>query len=344
MTFLWPKLLWLLPIFIPLIACYFVLRRRKSANLSRYPGLIGLQAGYSSRSWAQRHVPALLLLLGLVLLALAFARPTAEVTLPSRYDTVLLAVDVSGSMKATDVAPDRIGAAKVAIRKFVEKQAASTRIGVVAFASTAALVQAPTSNRTEVLTAIDKLQLQGGTAIGSGLLIALKTIFPTMNMDLGTADFEPKKEDGATDPLRVKPAQEPVAPGSYKKAAIILLTDGQATTGPDPIKTAQVAAERGLRVYTVGVGTHEGQTVSENGWSMRVFLDEDTLVKIAKITQGEYFHAGSEEELTKAYQKVTATIAVEKKELEITALFAAAAAFLTLLSAMLSMLWFHRIL
>lgn len=343
MTFLWPQLLWALLAVIPIILAYLWLCQRRSGSLSQYSGLSRQLGTITGPSWLQRHFPPLLLLAAFNLLLLAMARPAAEVMLPSRYDTVIVAIDVSGSMKATDVAPSRIDAAKIAIRKFVEQQAPSTRIGVVAFASTAALVQVPTSNRTEVLTAIDRLQLQGGTAIGSGLLIALKSIFPTLEVDLGTADFEPKKEDGANDPLRVKPAKEVVETGSYRSAAIVLLTDGVSTTGPDPIKTAHVAAERGLRVYTVGVGTPEGQTVSENGWSMRVVLDEDTLQKIARITQGEYFHAGNEEELTKAYKKVTATISVEKKELEITALFVAAAAFLSLLSAMLSMLWFRRL-
>lgn len=344
MTFLWPELLWALFAIIPIILTYLWLRRRLGGSLAQYPGLTRQLGTIAGPSWMQRHLPPFLLLIACILLLLAMARPAAEVMLPSRYDTVILAVDVSGSMKATDVAPSRIDAAKVAIRKFVAQQAPSTRIGVVAFASTAALVQAPTSNRTEVLSAIDKLQLQGGTAIGSGLLIALKAIFPTLEIDLGTADFEPKKDNGANDPLRVKPAKEVVEPGTYRSAAIVLLTDGVATTGPDPIKTAHVAAERGLRVYTVGVGTPEGQTVTENGWSMRVVLDEDTLRQIARITLGEYFHAGNEEELTKAYQKVTATISVEKRELEITALFVAAAALLSLLSAILSMLWFRRVL
>ncbi|RJF92336.1 VWA domain-containing protein [Noviherbaspirillum saxi] len=345
MGFIWPEFLWMVPIAVLLSIGVMLWHRRNigKSKLSKYVGLVSQQGLTARPSWLQRHVPPCLFFMAFILLLVGIARPTTELSLPARYDTVILAVDVSGSMKATDVAPDRIGAAKAAIRKFVEQQAATTRIGVVAFASTAALVQAPTANRTEVLTAIDRLQLQGGTAIGSGLLISLKAIFPAFELDLGTADFEPKKDNGANEPLRIKPPTTTAPPGSYRSAAIVLLTDGQATTGPDPIKVAHVAADRGLRIFTVGIGTREGQIVSESGWSMRVFLDEDTLQRIAHITHGEYFYAGNEAELTKAYSKVTATIFFEKKELEVTALFVAAAAILAVIAALLSMLRFNRI-
>jgi Ca-activated chloride channel family protein len=139
-------------------------------------------------------------------------------------------------------------------------------------------------------------------------------------------------------------AQKPVPPGSYKSAAIILLTDGQATTGPDPLEAARMAAERGIRVYTVGVGTPNGEILVGEGWSMRVRLDEETLKQISHITGAEYFYAGTALDLKKIYQSLNSKFVLEKKETEITALFAAAAAFTLLLSALLSLLWFNRIL
>jgi Ca-activated chloride channel family protein len=140
------------------------------------------------------------------------------------------------------------------------------------------------------------------------------------------------------------PAQKPVPPGSYKSAAIILLTDGQATTGPDPLEAARMAAERGIRVYTVGIGTPNGEILVGEGWSMRVRLDEETLKQIAGITQAEYFYAGTALDLKKVYQSLNSKFVLERKETEITAIFAGAAAFTLLVSALLSLLWFNRIL
>ena len=144
-----------------------------------------------------------------------------------------------------------------------------------------------------------------------------------------------------------KPEQKefkPVPPGSYASAAIILLTDGQRTTGPDPLEAAKMAADRGVRVFTVGIGTTSGEIIGFEGWSMRVRLDEDTLKQVANITRGEYFYAGNATDLKKVYETLNSKLVMEKKETEITALFAAAAAAIALVSALLSLLWFNRIL
>jgi Ca-activated chloride channel family protein len=135
-----------------------------------------------------------------------------------------------------------------------------------------------------------------------------------------------------------------VPPGSYTSAAIILLTDGQTTTGPDPVEAARLAAERGVRVFTVGVGTDNGQILTGEGWSMRVRLDEEALKAIADLTRAEYFYAGNATDLKKVYQSLHSKLVMEKKETEITALFSALAAATVLLSAALSLLWFNRIL
>jgi Ca-activated chloride channel family protein len=295
----------------------------------------------------RRHVPPLLFLVALVLTLVAIARPTAVVTLPSAHETVILAMDVSGSMRATDVKPSRIVAAQEAARGFVADQPKSTRVGVVSFAATASTVQPPTHNRDDILGAIERFQLQRGTAIGSGILMSLKTIFPDAEFDLRS--FNPQRET-ARAKAKDRPAdsdKEPpkaVAPGSYASAAIILLTDGQTTTGPDPIEAARMAADRGVRVYTVGIGTTSGEIINAEGWSMRVRLDEEPLKTIANVTRGEYFYAGNAVELQKIYRNLNTKLFFEQKETEVTALFAAAAAVLALLSATLSLLWFNRIL
>jgi Ca-activated chloride channel family protein len=140
-----------------------------------------------------------------------------------------------------------------------------------------------------------------------------------------------------------KPEFVPVAPGSYPSAAIILLTDGQRTTGPDPVEAAKMAADHGIRIYTVGVGTKEGETIGFEGWSMRVRLDEDTLKSIANITRADYFYAGTAQDLKKVYQGLSTRLVVEKKETEISALFAAFGALMVVIAAGLSVWWFGRV-
>jgi len=257
------------------------------------------------------------------------------ITLPSNHETVILAIDVSGSMRASDVEPSRIEAAQAAARTFVNEQPRSTRIGIVAFAGSAALVQPPSTNRREVIAAIDSLQLQHATAVGSGLLVSLKALFPDVPIELPRGRLR-----NAT----TAPDFKPVPPGSYAAGAIVLLTDGQTTTGPDPVEVARLAAERGVRVFTVGVGTENGQILTGDGWSMRVRLDEEALKAVADLTRAEYFYAGTAMDLKKVYQSLRSKLVMEKKETEITALFSAIAAATVLLSATLSLLWFNRVL
>ena len=202
-------------------------------------------------------------------------------------------------------------------------------------------MQPPTSNRRDVLLAIDQLQLQHSTAVGSGLLISLKAMFPEVPIELP----RPRMRSAAAGASSSRdPDFRPVAPGSYAAGAIVLLTDGQTTTGPDPVEVARLAAERGVRVFTVGVGTDNGQILTGEGWSMRVRLDEEPLRAIADLTRAEYFYAGTAMDLKKVYQSLRSKIVMEKKETEITALFSALAAATVLLSATLSLLWFNRVL
>ncbi|MCM5678466.1 VWA domain-containing protein [Schlegelella sp. S2-27] len=349
MSFLWPDLLWLLLAVPVLVVSYVWLLGRRKKSVVRYSGLAMVREAMGKGPGWRRHVPPVLMLLALGTLLLAVARPTTTVMLPSQQRQVILAMDVSGSMRAEDVEPNRMAAAQAAARQFIAEQPPSTRIGVVTFAGTAALVQPPTFSKEDVLAAIDRFNFQRATAVGSGILVALQAIFPDLEVDLGATDPRPAANErrkgrsldaGGGNPV---PTAEPVEPGSYKSAAIILLTDGQTTTGPDPIAAARMAAERGVRVFTVGVGTDNGELLFGDGWSMRVSLDEEALRSIASLTGGEYFYAGTATELKRIYEGLNSKLTLEKRETEITALLAGGAAVLVLAAAGLSMLWFNRV-
>ena len=346
-TFLWPQMLWLLLLVPVLAGGYILLLRRKKKAALHFATLSLIREALGPGQRFRRHIPPLLFLLALTLLLLAIARPSAVVTLPSQHEIVILAMDVSGSMRATDVKPSRMVAAQEAARAFVAEQPKTTRIGVVSFAATASVVQSPTHSHEDILAAIERFTLQRGTAVGSGILVSLKMIFPDVEFDLRASNPRgTPQRNAALDPSREpdKAPPKPVAPGSYTGAAIILLTDGQTTTGPDPIESARIAADRGVRVYTVGIGTANGEIIGAEGWSMRVRLDEESLKTIANLTRAEYFYAGTAADLQKIYQNLNTRIFLEQKETEITALFAAAAAVFAFLSALLSMLWFNRIM
>ena len=351
MTFAWPEMLWALLVLPVLVGLYIYLMRRKRRTAVRYASLAMLKDAMRS-SQHRRHVPPALFFLAIAAMIVAIARPAAIVTLPSQHETVVLAIDVSGSMRANDVEPNRLAAAQAAARTFVAEQPRGTRIAVVAFAATALVVQHPTQNREDILGAIERLQLQRGTAIGSGIIVSLATLFPNAGITLesvegkGSARRAAAKPYAADDPA-LKAHKEPLKPveaGSYTSAAIILLTDGQRTTGPDPAAAAKLAADRGVRVFTVGIGTPEGEIMGFEGWRMRVRLDEETLKAVAATTRGLYFYAGTADDLKKVYRSLNSRFVLEKRETEITALFSALAAFFALTSAGLSLLWFNRIL
>jgi Ca-activated chloride channel family protein len=343
-TFLWPEMLWS-ALILPVLALLYVwLLRRRGPRALRYPGLALVREAVGKRMSWRRHLPPTLLAAALGAVIVAGARPVATVTLPTRQQTVILALDVSGSMSATDVAPDRITASQVAAKAFAQQLPRGVRIGVVAYGGSANLVQGPTLSRDEVVAAIDRMQLQPGTAIGSGIMVALATIFPDAGID--PAEFgnqrNPKWKHGESGRTEV-PDHGAVAPGSYGAAVIVLLTDGQNSVGPEPMDAAQLAAKHGVKIFTVGFGSTEGEVVSVEGWSMRVRLDEDTLKNVANLTQGEYFHAGSGTDLKKVYEALQSRMVFEKKETEVTAVFAYLAGALMLVSAALSMWWFGRV-
>jgi Ca-activated chloride channel family protein len=342
MRFLSPLLLWLL-LLVPLLAGgYVLLLRRRKPQAVRYASLALVKAALGPRNRFRRHVPPLLLLV-------AITRPTAVITLPSEQRTIVLAIDVSLSMRATDVEPSRMAAAQEAAKSFIHELPADVRIGIVSFAGTALLVQAPTQNKEDLIAAIDRLELQRHTAIGSGLIMALATIFPDAGIDLESMIFGGSSRDmtrgvslDKTGKAEPKPFT-PVAPGSYGSAAIILLSDGRRTTGPDPMDAAKMAADRGVRVFTVGLGSSQGGTAGFEGWSIYMRFDEETLKAVAEVTRGSYFSAATAAELKKIYQELNTRFTMEKKETEVSALFTALAAVLAITAAGFSLLWFSRI-
>jgi len=342
MTFVWPDFLWLLALLPALVLLYLWLLHRRKKNTVRYASLSLVRQAVGKGPGWRRFVPPALMLMAIATLMIAVARPLAVVTLPSQQEVIVLAMDVSGSMRATDVQPNRLVAAQEAAKAFIKELPRSVRVGVVSFAGTAAVVQPPTQSREDIVAAIDRFQLQRGTAIGSGIVLSLATLFPDAGIDLSQITGARSMPPGPGD----KPKKDftPVPPGSYGSGAIILLTDGQRTTGPDPMDAAKMAADRGVKVYAVGIGTKEGETIGFEGWSMRVRLDEDTLKGIANLTRAEYFYAGSANDLKKVYQSLSTRLVVEKKETEISALFAAAAALLVVAAAGLSVAWFGRVL
>lgn len=341
-SLLWPRMLWLLALLPLLIVAYSWMlnrQRRASARLAGLSNPVG-----AVRGGLRRHGPPLLFLMGLSALIAAVSRPHAVVVLPSMQKNVILAIDTSGSMRAADVKPDRLSAAQAAARTFVENQPQQSRIGIVSIAGTASVVQSLTDNRGDLMKAIDRVQLQPGTALGSGIYVALATLLPDAGIDLEAFIHDrPSRAWGYGD----KPIEEknPVPPGSNRSVAIVLLSDGQNTHGPDPLQAAKLAAEHGVRIYTVGIGTTEGTTLGFSGWSMRVRLDEETLKKIAATTHGEYYAATSAQELKNIYGHLSTRMVVERAHTaEVTAILVGVGALLLVISAACSLLWFNRVL
>ena len=323
------------PLFLGL---YIFAQRRRRKYALRYASLSLVKEALGRGPGIRRHIPPALYLLALLFMTIGLARPVAVVNVPSQEGIVILTIDVSGSMRAQDLKPDRLEAAKAAARAFVQKQGDTVKIGVVSFASDASIVQPPTTDKTLVIAAIDRLRQQRATAIGKAILTSLDAIFENDEGDLPSAILtQPPPAANAT-PKRT------AVPGGVKAAAsIILLTDGQNNQFPPPLAIIDAAISRGVRVYTVGVGTSQGAVVNLEGRSIRTALDEATLKKIAEVTDAEYFNATSAEDLKKVYESLTTQLVIKSEKTEITALFTFAAALLSIVGGALSLLWFNRL-
>ncbi|MCB1632033.1 MAG: VWA domain-containing protein [Steroidobacteraceae bacterium] len=329
MSFIAAEWLWLL-VLLPLLPLLYVLAlRRRGADALRFTDLDLLREAAAGRRAWRRHVPPALLFLALFAMLLALARPSALLTLPYERATVVLAIDVSGSMRAADIAPDRITVAKDAARAFVVEQPRTTRIGLVAFSTSAMISAVPTMAREEVLAAIDGLRPQRYTAAGSGIVAALQAAFPDDPIDLSdlsvvqdrweARSLDETASDSASGLGPAGASRKLLPPGSNASVVIVLLSDGRTNVGIEPLAAARLAADRGVRVFTVGFGTAAGGTIGFGGGWMRTQLDEDTLKGIAEITGGQYFHATSAEDLRSVYASLTTQFVAETQPTEITA-------------------------
>src|SRR5215207_11766003 len=296
MSFIWPTLLLML-VFVPLLVLlYMWLQGRRHRFAARYGSLGLVHDAVGSGIGVRRHIPALVFLAGITILLFSLARPQATLNVPKVEGTVMLTFDVSGSMVADDLKPTRMEAAKAAAREFVEKQPSGILIGVVVFSDGGISVQTPTDKREETLATIDRLVPRRGTSIGNGILIALNTIA----VDAGDPPIL------NTNNLSQDPAVTPIeAPqGWYPSSVIVLFTDGENNQEPDPAMAAEVAADLGVRVYTVGIGTPAGATIEVEGMTVHTSLDEAMLQFIASETGGMYYNAGDEEQLRRIYSDI----------------------------------------
>jgi Ca-activated chloride channel family protein len=348
MSFLWPQSLWLLLVPVLLPALYFWLLRRRTRVVLTYSNLDVVRSA-ARRGW-RRHVPPALFLLACVLLLLAAARPVARVPLPWARSSILLAMDVSLSMRVGDVQPTRMVAAQEAAKSFLRELPPGIEVGLVTFAGSSHVAQRATLDRAALVASIDAFQMQLGTAVGDAIVQCLAEIFPTHGIDLGRmmmgdpTGSAPGKgrsldERGKPPPPRL----DPVPPGSYDAAAIILLSDGRRTAGIDTLVAAKMAADRGVRIYVIGLGTVEGEASSPDGMAIYMKLDEPTLREVARMTGGEYHHAGTAENLRVVYQQLGSRLQVITRETELAGMLALAAALLASAAAVLSLLWSGRL-
>ena len=356
MTFQWAGLLVLLLMIPLLLAAYAWSRRRRRPAAARYSSLALIRAAGPSRRRWRRHVPIALVATAVAALALAVARPTVVLSVPSSQSTMVLAMDVSGSMCSTDIEPTRLEAAQAAAIAFVEGQPSGTRIGLVAFSGFAAVLEVPTADHARVAEAIRSLTTGRRTAIGSGIQSSIDAI----------AEVDPNVAPVVRDGL---PGVEPEAgiPGVYEPDIVVLLTDGANNAGTDPLEAARQAANRGLRVYTIGYGTEAGAELEAScrrqfmgneppgglggfggggggggGGGLGGFrrgIDEDTLQAIADLTGGTYSPAESATELGDVFANLPTTLITKREPVEVSVGFVALGGLLAALGLLLGRAW-----
>ena len=358
MDFLWPGLLALLGLLPVLVGVYaWSLRRRRPAGV-RYSSLALVRDALPGSSRVRRHLPFALFVVAAGALAIAAARPVLIVSVPTNQTSIIIAIDVSGSMCSADVAPSRLQAAEAAAASFIERQGPTTQIGIVAFSSFAELVQPPTTDVETLLEALGSLATGRRTAIGSGILASIDAI----------AEIDPSVAPSITD-TRPGIPPTPVPKGAYVPDVVVLLTDGQNNTGPLPLDAAQQAADRGVRVYTIGFGTPDGGPldptcasqflgrepgaafggVPQGGFGggapggtvggFRRGIDDVTLQQVADLTGGSYHPASSAAELDSVFASLPTSLITKHEVTEVGFVFVALGALLAALAVVLGRLW-----
>lgn len=327
-------MLWLL-LLIPLLAVLYIILQRRRRKVAAQSGNLGfLQGAMGHNPGIRRHIPPVLFLAGLTILAIAMARPQTVVSLPKEEGTIILAFDVSGSMAADDIKPTRMDAAKAAAKDFVQRQPSSVQIGVVAFSDNGFSVQTPTNDPDVILAAINRLTPQRGTSLAQGIQASLKAI------DVGNEQAPLNYSNRQPTPT---PTPTPVPKGTYTNAVIVLLTDGENNEQPNPLAAAQASANRGVRIYTVGIGSAAGTTLHVNGFTVHTQLDEATLQQISQITGGTYYNAENAQELRSIYDNLDPQLVIKPEKMEITSLFAGASILVLLIGGTFSLFWFSRL-
>jgi Ca-activated chloride channel homolog len=360
MHFVWPTLLVLLAI-VPVLMFFYARmmkgRARRVAELAAKgfsPNAAALKLG------KRRHIPFAFFLVGLTMLLGSLARPQTTVSIPKREGTIILAFDVSNSMRAEDLKPTRMDAAKVAARAFIAKQPSNIKLGVVALSDGSLVTQQPTFDREAVLNAVNRLTAQGATSLGRGLLTALGSIagkpikFTPSSDDPSNASPDSNPPDTAPPDTATAAGQPNVdaAPagsidsvdiGYFGSAAIVLLSDGENTATPDPLEVAKLSSTAGVKIYAVGVGSGEETVIDVGGFKVATVLDEEMLQGIAKFSDGAYFRADDADTLSKIYSSIKLEWKSIPERTEITGLVAGLSAIVLTIGSLLSLLWFGRL-
>ena len=357
MELLWPGLIYLLGLIPVLVAVYIWILHRRRRFAVRYSSLALVREALPRKASWRRHIPFALFMIALASLAFALTRPVAVANVPTNQTTIMLAIDVSGSMRSRDISPSRIEAAESAALWFVQHQKPGTQIGIVAFSGYAELIQPPTSDQEALQTAVDSLTLGRRTAIGSGILASLDAI-SQIDRKVPASIIDPSS--GAVEP-------SPPPHGIYAPDIVVLLTDGVSNTGPLPLDAAQQAVDRGVRVYTIGFGTSNAGGSTDNqqpqgnnpfggnppqgggggygggffggGFFGRMGIDETTLKQIASMTGGNYHLASSGSELQTVFENLPTYLVTRLEITEISFAFAALGALFALLAMVLAVLW-----
>jgi Ca-activated chloride channel family protein len=353
MSFLWPGFLLLLGLIPALLAIYILMLRRRRRYAVRFSSLSLVREALPRYSRLRRHLPFALFLLALASLIVALARPVTVAAVPTDQTTIIIAIDVSRSMCSTDIQPSRLEAAEAAALSFIKRQKSSTMIGIVAFSGFAEIIQPPTTDSELLENAVESLMTGRRTGIGNGILKSLDAI---AEIDPNVA---PSQSDSSTEP-----APPPVPKGAYAPDIIVLLTDGVSNAGPLPLDAAQQAADRGVRIYTIGFGTENGTSFPNcrsqfygnepffgggggfggggfgfGGSGFRRGIDEETLKKVAALTGGEYYSASSANELHAVFEDLPTYLITRHEIMESSVWFTAIGAALAALAVILSLIW-----
>ncbi|MCC7362100.1 MAG: VWA domain-containing protein [Anaerolineales bacterium] len=321
-----PAFLWLGALPLLLLALYLGLLRRRRRYAVRFSSLALVRAARPRLAW-RRHLPFALFLLAVAALTLTLARPATVAAEPVGEATILLALDISESMCATDIAPNRLAAAQAAAERYINSQGPGARIGLVAFAGFAQVIQRPTTNHAQVQAALRSLVTSRGTAVGDGLAAAVDAI------------------------AALAPDAPPPPAGTYPPEIVVLLTDGVTTLGQPPLEAAGQAVRRGIRVFTIGFGTPSGGDAAEcaGGASAdpgdealptgETGLDEATLRQVAEVTGGAYYTAASADELQAVFRDLPTAFTTVSRTHELTVYPAAVGALLAALALLAAALW-----